>query len=583
MTNINRVNLDEFVFDHDLTLAILLANSDGTVYHRYGGRTAISPMNMETLVGIMREGLKSHRDYSKAPRPPVGGTPLFLEDLVRDRLKGRMHPVFGCYHCHYAREAKQYLRMEVGKWTPDQYWIFPPTERIGVVMDQLRQNEVAKVLADSPAERAGFRKGDVLERLADSRVLTKYDIQWVLHGRQGGTERLPFTLRRGDRVHNGSLALEPHWKVGDPREYAWRVRNVYTEHMTKFLPAPGFTGERLSSGQLVARGLAKDRFAFVIGELNYGTYLAGIRLGDVILAAGGRSEFETDRDFYAWCESLRSAGRDIRMEVFRQGSAMNVMVPLSSLNYSKVEKAPRAVLGFILQQLSGKAGVRVGNVTDGCSAERAGIVIGDRIARVEGHEVSSREAVLEILHNKSPGDLLTIDVVREGKPLQLGFVLGGESARRSRVARLSEPTKRAGQLVDCVVTVDLPADKHIYSIHRKGFGVPTQLMFRGEGYELVGPVNEPNPVPRGKGEGVETMWIHEGRVEIRQRIRVTDVEVFRMLVQVYAQVCDEVSCHEFRAVVGSDGRETHFSDYRGRFLRQPLVGKSGEMGRSNGR
>ena len=66
-----------------------------------------------------------------------------------------------------------------------------------------------------------------------------------------------------------------------------------------------------------------------------------------------------------------------------------------------------------------------------------------------------------------------------------------------------------------------------------------------------------------------------GRPCIRgMRIRVTDVETFQLLMQIYAQVCDEDGCHEFRAVVGSDGLETHFSEYRGRFGRQPWVGGS---------
>lgn len=571
MTNIDRVDLNEFVFDHDLTLAILLANADGKVYHRYGGRTAISPMNMGSLVALMKEGLRTHGDYPPPGRAPVKRDPLYLADLVQQRLKGRINPVFGCYHCHYAREAQQYLSLEAGTWTPDQYWIYPSTKRIGIEVDQAEQNRVTKILAKSPAQGAGIRAGDVVERLGEARVLTKYDMQWVLNDRARNARALPFVVRRAGKEVRGSLKLKPQWKVGDPADYAWRVRNVYTQHMVKFLPAPGFVGERLTSPELRTLGFSQSRFALRIDQLNYGTHLAGIRVGDVILAAGGKSDFETDRDFYAWCESLRSAGRDIRMEVFRDGAKMNIMVPLASLNYSRVESAPKAVLGFILQQLSGGAGLRVGNVTDGCGAERAGVRLGDRIVEVEGQKVESVRAVRTILNSKSPGDLLKVEVTRDGQTLQFGFVLGGEAERRSEVARLTDPVERNGQVVTCEVRIALAPDEHVYSMHRKGFGVPTQLVFRGRGYEMLGETEEPEPIERESMPGEDSMWLLEGEVVLRQRIRVTEAARFQLLLQVYAQVCDAERCHEFRAVLGSDGTDGKFTEYRGPFEQQPLV------------
>ena len=35
-------------------MAIVLANEDGTVYHRYGGRTNVSPMNMDGLLEMVK-------------------------------------------------------------------------------------------------------------------------------------------------------------------------------------------------------------------------------------------------------------------------------------------------------------------------------------------------------------------------------------------------------------------------------------------------------------------------------------------------------------------------------------------------
>jgi hypothetical protein len=121
-----------------------------------------------------------------------------------------------------------------------------------------------------------------------------------------------------------------------------------------------------------------------------------------------------------------------------------------------------------------------------------------------------------------------------------------------------------------VVTIDLPEDKHVYSMHQSGFGVPTQLEFRGRGYELLGAAAEPEPRKVESG-ALLPMWILSGKVELRQRLRVTDAERFQLLLQIYAKVCDEERCHEFRTVVGCDGADGSFVEYRGRFHQHPAA------------
>lgn len=570
IVNINNLDLNFFSFDYDLTMAILLANPDGTVYHRYGGRSHLSPMNMDTLVDLMKEGLGTHRNYVANPSPPKAEPPQRVSELILDRMKGRMKPMFGCLHCHYVREARQYLALEAGDWTPNQFWVWPPPERLGLVVDQKRQNRVEAIVAGSAAAAAGIRIGDSLQRLNDRRILTKYDIQWVLDQCPDEAISLPFSVERNGRTIDGDLHLAPAWKTGSPEEYSWRVRNVFTQHMLKFLPAPGFIGERMSPDALGVSGLEARSFALRVERLNYGTHLAGIRLGDVIVGAGGRTDFSETAEFYRHCETMRRAGRDIRMELVRQGSLMNVMVSLSHLNYSRVELAPRVVLGFIPQELAADGGLRVGHVTDDSSAERAGLLHGDRIVSVDGKRPRTYDALQGILNNMSPGDVLTMEVTRDGERLQFGYVLPDEQIRKSELARLSEKVAAKGQTLECVVTIKLPPDKHIYSMHKKGFGVPTQLEFRGRGFEVVEPTREPTP-RKIDVEGLETQWVLDGAVQLRQTIRITDPKEFLLLIHAYAQVCDDTACHEFRAVIGNDGATETFFEFRGNYEKQEVV------------
>jgi len=230
-----------------------------------------------------------------------------------------MQPVYGCYHCHYVREAIQSMAVKDRSWEPSQYWIWPSTKRLGLVMDQQRQHQIEEVVDDSPAASAGLKPGDRLQTLDGKRILTKYDAQWILDQAGWDRRRMPFTASRQGQFVSGTLALEEGWKVGDPREYAWRATNVYTEHMNKFLPTPGFIGEALGREARQAAGLDESVFALKVTYLNYGSYLAGIRSGDIVLGAGDRFHFESQRAFFHACETMRQANEDIKITLLRRG------------------------------------------------------------------------------------------------------------------------------------------------------------------------------------------------------------------------------------------------------------------------
>jgi membrane-associated protease RseP (regulator of RpoE activity) len=553
-------------------MAIVLANPDGTVYHRYGGRSDVSPMNMDTLIEVMKEGLVTHRNHGTDSIDSQPQKPLPAHELVNDRMRENMNPVYGCVHCHYVREAQQYAALESRTWTPNQFWIWPLPKRIGLIMNQERQYEVEEVISNSPAARAEIQAGDRLQTLGGKRVLTQYDIQWTLDRSDDDAIELPFTLRRNQQRVAGNLKLETAWKTGDPEDYDWRVRNVFTEHMSKFLPTPGLIGDQLSDEELDARDLPKETFALKVTRLNQGSHLAGVRLGDVVLGAGGKSDFEGKRDFFHWCEIKRRAGGDIQMRLLRGESRISLMVSQRHLNYLRVEKAPQVAIGFIIQELAGDGGLRVGNVTDGSSAEKTGLRVGDRILSVEGLPVRDYDELQDILNQKSPGDLLLVHVQRADRKFQFSYVLPGEDAQNTEVARLSDKVVESGQQLTCTVSIQLPEGKHVYSMHKEGFGLPTSLGFRGRGFRLMGPTTEPSPV-RVDG-GISPMWILEGDVEFRQRIQITDPGKFLMVLDVFAQVCDDRNCHEFRATVSNDGSSTEFFEFRGNSAAHSEVSRS---------
>jgi hypothetical protein len=187
---------------------------------------------------------------------------------------------------------------------------------------------------------------------------------------------------------------------------------------------------------------------------------------------------------------------------------MQVMLTLEHLNHKSIEKAPRVDVGFIIQELANKRGLRVGHVTR-------------------------------------------------------------NSRHQTALARLSEKPVLTGQEIVLTVTLDLPPDKHIYSLHREGFGIPTSLNFRGHGYQLLGITQEPMP---GKiTGGIEPMWILEGRIQLVQKIRITDARKCFILVDIQAQVCDVHHCHALHSAAMNDGSSNTFFEFRGDVATHPPI------------
>jgi predicted metalloprotease with PDZ domain len=84
----------------------------------------------------------------------------------------------------------------------------------------------------------------------------------------------------------------------------------------------------------------------------------------------------------------------------------------------------RAELGFSMERDSnGKSVVR--SVVTGSPAERAGLLAGDEISNFNGETVPRRPEYW--LRNKKPGDTLKLSVLRNEKPLDIAFALGGKS------------------------------------------------------------------------------------------------------------------------------------------------------------
>ena len=330
------VDLTLTPFDFDLTFAAVLMSANGHVYHRYGGRDDRGPgvwLGRDPFARALRATLDEHGAGSSEPDPAVSADaqPLFIERIPAFAKRDRGE----CVHCHSVFPALYEEGRAAGTWRPDDRWVYPPPGRIGLDLDARDQALVRVVHPDSVAERAGLRPGDRLLQHGTQVLVTASDLMQVLHDfpNEGGTFELAFERPGGEAPSRDVARLElgAGWKRGTPREFAWRP------FKWGFTPAPGFGGNELTPAESKRLGLAEDTFAFRVtylvtwgGNQRFGRAAAraGLREGDVFLAAAGKRDFESEDHVHAWWRLTRTPGEVVELEVLRDGERRTISLPV---------------------------------------------------------------------------------------------------------------------------------------------------------------------------------------------------------------------------------------------------------------
>jgi membrane-associated protease RseP (regulator of RpoE activity) len=327
----NGVDLNRFDFDYDVTWNSFFLDEKLNVYSRYGGRDDGEPerrLSKDALLRTMRSVLAAHAERKARPTEtvdllqPIPKTKSTPEDIP---LLKQNHQ--GCVHCHQVKEYQLLQWAHDGVFDRRKLFGWPLPENVGVELDWNHGTRVAKVKPDSPAERAGLKPGDVLARWNDIPVRSEYDIRWVLHR---ASDREPMTLQvhRGPEAkeadgmgaggveprHNLRLELRPEgdWR---PTDIGWRksMRSVPLEFE--------FRGYALSKSQRAELKLAEDRMAIRVVSAKAAGLAGslGLKKGDVITAAAGRTDNRTIEQLLSDLLRAYSPGDEVKMTVLREG------------------------------------------------------------------------------------------------------------------------------------------------------------------------------------------------------------------------------------------------------------------------
>lgn len=76
------------------------------------------------------------------------------------------------------------------------------------------------------------------------------------------------------------------------------------------------------------------------------------------------------------------------------------------------------------QTVDGSAGVELKSVGEGSAAEDAGLLVGDRILSIDGAPVSNIQELAGLVVAYLPGDVIELEVIRDGTPLTIEATLG---------------------------------------------------------------------------------------------------------------------------------------------------------------
>ncbi len=328
------VDLNTFVFDWDLTFAVLLMNADGTIYHRYGGRSVESAdarLSMAALVRLLVDTIEDDKAYRASgqvrgpgTRLPIEELPVFAKRLKADE-KGR------CVHCHMATEAVREQAQSDRKWTSDDRWLWPLPDKIGLRLDPADPTRVLDVAIETPASQAGLAAGDRLVRVNGARLRTEPDAQWALHNLPSSGGKLEVELERGGATRTVTVQLAAGWKEVTPLEYSWRPS------MWMLRPDPGFGGRDLALEDKQRLGIDQKAFAIRVNylidwgeraETGRSARKAGVRKGDVLLSVDGVSDFRSPQHFQAWFRFTRAPGTTVALELLRDGKRVVVSLPV---------------------------------------------------------------------------------------------------------------------------------------------------------------------------------------------------------------------------------------------------------------
>jgi hypothetical protein len=343
LVSTNGLDLSLFQYDYDQSFAAFLLNAGGTVYGRFGTRSHRTSwsddVSVEGLARALQGALDLHARYpqdraalagKKGPAPDFPSPEKY--PLLRDRYGPKLNyegqVVPSCIHCHQIGDAQRQLYRDRHKPIPERVLFpYPHPKTLGLILDPRERATVLRVEPKSPAEEAGFEKGDVIRALGGQPLLSIADVQWVLHQAPADGPSLKAEVRRGERDVALALALPKGWRQRE--DISWRASTWGLRRMA----AGGMLLEELPADQRKKAGLADRGMALRVKYLGQNgphgaAYRAGFRQDDVLVSFDGRTDLSRETDLLAHALTERKVGDRVTVTLLRGGKKIDLTLPM---------------------------------------------------------------------------------------------------------------------------------------------------------------------------------------------------------------------------------------------------------------
>lgn len=340
----NGLDLSLFQFDTDQSFAVFLLNADGTIYGRFGTRSDqmhwADDVSLEGLAKALEGALALHKDYPKnktalaakkgpAPDFPVPEKFPLLKDKYGSQLNYEGNVVQSCIHCHQIGDAqREYYRAQGGALPEKVLFPYPHPKAIGLILDPKERATVLRVDDGSLAAKAGFRAGDVIEKLAGQPLLSMADVQWVLHHVPADGGSVQGTVNRDGKATEIMLELPKGWRQRDDiawRASSWQLRRMGLGGMFLKNVSPELRAER----KLPSEGMAL-RIEHV-GQYppHNRAQVAGFQKNDVLVSFDGRTDLARETDLLQYALNEVKRGSTVPVEILREGKKMTLKLPVA--------------------------------------------------------------------------------------------------------------------------------------------------------------------------------------------------------------------------------------------------------------
>jgi S1-C subfamily serine protease len=199
-------------------------------------------------------------------------------------------------------------------------------DKLGLSFDPKERTTVAAVAPGSPADKAGFKAGDVVRKMEGQPLISIADVQWVLHlAKEPGSVKAE--VDRGGQKQELTLAIAAGWRHAD--DFTWRLISWSMRH--KLLGTEPLEvvplGERKTLG-IPDSGMAirVQRFPPDWVKEKNPQGAQKLKQGDVIVDVDGNKKLTTEAELLAYLFQKKPPGQAATLTVMRGGKPQQVQL-----------------------------------------------------------------------------------------------------------------------------------------------------------------------------------------------------------------------------------------------------------------